>query len=391
MVVEGEAINLVRSLCNRFGGDIRSHAQFGTAKWILTQEVWRGVSPQAPLNELPLTIDFVSARTEFYRRPTALPEVERGSIKLDLHRRDFSINTIAVRLDGAHLGQLLDFYGGLRDLNSGLIRVLHSLSFVDDPTRILRAVRLEQRLDFKIDLRTAELIMVALEMLDRVTGVRVRNELEMCLREGKRIAIMARLAEMGVLAQIHPGLTWHPQTADYFHQADQVLVDPLWAEALGGDSPVFVYFALMLLQLPATIQGEVMSRLKVRKSTREDLLSSQSLLSEVSTLQGNVLPSQVVFLLRFYSQRVQLVALAMVGLDSDIGQYIDRYHREWRHISSSLNGNDLLAMGLKRGPRVGIILDQLLAARLDGEILGESGERKLANAMINSGQLDLEY
>jgi tRNA nucleotidyltransferase (CCA-adding enzyme) len=391
MVVEGEAITLVNSLRSRFGGDIRSHAQFGTAKWLLTTNVWRRVTPQAPLNQLPMTIDFVSARTEFYTRPTALPEVERGSIKLDLHRRDFSINTLAVRLDGPHLGQLLNFYGGLRDLESGLIRVLHSLSFVDDPTRILRAVRLEQRLDFTIDPRTAELITAALDMLDRVTGERVRNELEMCLRESKRIAIMSRLAEMGVLAQLHPGLTWHPQTADYYYQLEQILGDPLWAEALGDASPVFAYFALLLLPLSATVQGEVMSRLKVRKLTREDILSVQSLLSEVSTLPGNALPSQVVFVLRSYSQRVQLVALATVGPESDTGQHIDRYHREWRHVSSALNGNDLLAMGLKRGPQIGTILDQLLVARLDGEVLDESGERKLVQAMMHSGQLDLEH
>jgi hypothetical protein len=107
---------------------------------------------------VPHAIDFVTARTEFYTRPTALPEVERSSIKLDLHRRDFSVNTLAIRLDGAHLGKLLDFYGGRRDLQQGIIRVLHSLSFIDDPTRILRAIRLEQRLGFTIEPRTAELI-----------------------------------------------------------------------------------------------------------------------------------------------------------------------------------------------------------------------------------------
>ncbi len=390
MVVEGEAITLVRTLSKRFGGDIRSHAKFGTAKWLLNDDVWRRISSQASLEELPMTIDFVSARTEFYSRPTALPEVERGSIKLDLHRRDFSINTLAVRLDGAYLGQLLDFYGGLRDLDSGLIRVLHSLSFVDDPTRILRAVRLEQRLDFSLDPRTAELMAAALEMLDRVTGERVRNELEMCLGETKRIAIMSRLAEIGVLAQIHPGLTWHPQSHDYFYQADRVLADPLWIDALGDDSPIFVYFALLILPLSSTIQGEVMSRLKVRRTTRDDIESAQSLLAIVSNLSENVLPSQVVFALRFYSQRVQLVAAAAVGLDSEAGQSIDRYRREWRHVKTSLNGNDLLNMGLKRGPQVGIILDNLLSARLDGKLVDEPGEREFVQALIKSGEIILE-
>jgi tRNA nucleotidyltransferase (CCA-adding enzyme) len=212
----------------------------------------------------------------------------------------------------------------------------------------------------------------------------------MCLGETKRIAIMSRLAEIGVLAQIHPGLTWHPQSHDYFYQADRVLADPLWIDALGDDSPIFVYFALLILPLSSTIQGEVMSRLKVRRTTRDDIESAQSLLAIVSNLSENVLPSQVVFALRFYSQRVQLVAAAAVGLDSEAGQSIDRYRREWRHVKTSLNGNDLLNMGLKRGPQVGIILDNLLSARLDGKLVDEPGEREFVQALIKSGEIILE-
>src|SRR5690606_37682656 len=176
IVVEGDAIALAQELRRRFGGRVRSHARFGTAKWLLSRNARRRLAPDAALAEAPATIDFVTARTEFYERPSALPEVERGSIKLDLHRRDFTINTLAIRLDGAYLGQLLDFYGGMRDLERGLIRALHSLSFIDDPTRILRAVRLEQRLGFQIEPRTRELIADALPMLDRVTGDRIRHE-----------------------------------------------------------------------------------------------------------------------------------------------------------------------------------------------------------------------
>jgi tRNA nucleotidyltransferase (CCA-adding enzyme) len=169
MVVEGDAIALVRRMREQYGGSIRSHAQFGTAKWLLTVDAWQRLASveqsasdeqpapdEAAPGELPMVIDFVTARSEFYTQPSALPEVERGSIKLDLHRRDFTINTLAIRLDGAHFGELSDFYGGLRDLEAKLIRVLHSLSFIDDPTRILRAVRLEQRLGFQIEARRVE-------------------------------------------------------------------------------------------------------------------------------------------------------------------------------------------------------------------------------------------
>ncbi|HZD10897.1 MAG TPA: CBS domain-containing protein, partial [Candidatus Binatia bacterium] len=139
MVVEGDAIALARRLRKEFGGRVRSHDRFGTAKWLLSPRAWRSLAPDVGLADAPDTIDFVTARTEFYRKPSALPEVEQGSIKLDLHRRDFTINTLAIQLDPDSYGELLDFYGGESDLRQGLIRVLHSLSFVEDPTRMLRA------------------------------------------------------------------------------------------------------------------------------------------------------------------------------------------------------------------------------------------------------------
>jgi tRNA nucleotidyltransferase (CCA-adding enzyme) len=128
-------------------------------------------------------LDLISARTEFYLHPTALPTVERGSIKLDLHRRDFTINTMALRLDGYHYGELHDYWGGLNDLRNGLVRVLHSLSFVDDPTRMLRAVRFEQRFGFKIEERTLELLKEAITLIARVSGDRVRHELDHIIEE----------------------------------------------------------------------------------------------------------------------------------------------------------------------------------------------------------------
>ncbi len=377
MVVEGDAIALVKHLRKRYGGESRSHAQFGTAKWLLTKECWQRIAPDIEVDNVPMDIDFVTARTEIYAQPSALPEVEHGSIKLDLHRRDFTINTLAVRLDGAHLGELFDFYGGLRDLQSGVIRVLHSLSFVDDPTRILRAVRLEQRLQFGIEERSSELIHEALPMLNRVTGERIRNELVMCLNEEQRFEILVRLAEIGVLAQIHPGLTLQSQMSASFRDAEKILDDPKWGESLVEVPTAFAYFALMLLPLTPTIQQEVMARLKVRKSTIDDLSAAKKLLVELAGLPADPLPSRVVKIMRFYANRVIMVTQAAAGIESSIGSIISQYIREWRYVRPSLNGNDLMELGLKAGPKVGELLDRLLAARLNGTVRDEFGEREL--------------
>jgi tRNA nucleotidyltransferase (CCA-adding enzyme) len=388
MVIEGDAYKLVSRLKARYGGDVRSHARFGTAKWLLTPAVWRAIAPEALLDDMPEAIDFVTARTEFYTRPSALPEVERSSIKLDLHRRDFTINTLAVRLDGAHLGDLLDFYGGRRDLEQGQIRVLHSLSFIDDPTRILRAVRLEQRLGFTIETRTAELMQAALPMLDRVTGERIRHEIELALREADPVSVLRRLAELNVLVPIHPALIWDETIAEAVRRAQLLLNDPLWRETLQGESPAFIYFALWILPLSPALQHEVMDRLRVRKTTRDDVASINQILAGLALLPADARPSQVVHVLQGQPGRVLLVARTAVG-EGPPAEQIERYYRQWQHIRTALNGKDLLAMGLKPGPQIGHILDRLLTARLDGEVADEAAERALAQAILQQLHKDI--
>jgi tRNA nucleotidyltransferase (CCA-adding enzyme) len=381
LVVEGDAIKLVRRLQEEFGGEVRSHARFGTAKWMVSPEVWQRIAPSASQSGVPDAIDFVTARTEFYTRPSALPEVERSSIKLDLHRRDFTINTLAVRLDGAHLGELLDFYGGRRDLEQGHIRVLHSLSFIDDPTRILRAIRLEQRLDFAIEEHTAALMQAALPMLDRVTGDRIRHEIELALRENQPTAVLQRLAERKVMSQIHPDLLWLDAAAAAIDRARQLLRDAQWRETLQGESPAFTYFALWLLPLALPVQTAVMDRLKVRKTTRDDLVAINQLLAGLAALPAGAPPSQVVQTLRPYPLRSLLVARAAV-VDAAMVQQIERYFHEWRHVRPALDGTALLALGLKSGPLIGRLLEQLRAARLDGVVEDEAGERRLLQELI---------
>lgn len=394
MVVEGDAIELVRRLQERFGGEVHTHGRFGTAKWFITPQIWQQVQVQtgvpAPVTLekadgveelLPTSIDFVTARSEFYQEPSALPQVERGSIKLDLHRRDFTMNTLAVRLDGAHLGELLDFYGGRRDLERGLIRVLHSLSFVDDPTRILRAVRLEQRLGFTIEPRSLELVEGDLAMLDRVTGDRIRHEIELALREADPVRVMERLASLGILEHIQPGLTWSPLAATYFRRVPDYLDNPLWASAISDEEIEFLYFAVWLAALPEDVQQATVDRLRVRKTTREDVLAVEELLNEVRALPPDAQPSAIHAVCKKYDPRVLLAARIVLG-DEPSGAMLDRYYGELRFVKTALTGDDLRAIGLDPGPQFAYLLDQLLIARLDGRITDESGERILLDELL---------
>ncbi|GAB4268180.1 MAG: CBS domain-containing protein [Candidatus Promineifilaceae bacterium] len=387
MVVEGDAIALVAALQAKFGGEFHTHERFGTAKWLVMPEIWQQLAQLADETAvvdpktLPTAVDFVTARTEFYTEPSALPQIARGSIKLDLHRRDFALNTLAVRLDGAYLGRLLDFYGGLRDLEQKQIRVLHSLSFVDDPTRILRAVRLAARLEFEIEARTAELLVNSLPMLDRVTGSRIRHEIELALREVEPARILAEFDAWGILRQIHPALAWDTAKAPIFARLPKLLAEPEWYAALGGESPVFVYFALWLAGLPVTAQEEVMARLHVRKSTRDDILSVGRAVKALYALPKDAKPSVVARTLRPFNARVLLVCRVYL-VDERLVEWVERYYREWRFVETAVDGYHLQKLGLKPGPIFTVILDKLLAARLDGEVQTREEEDALLQTLL---------
>ncbi|MEL6150497.1 MAG: CBS domain-containing protein, partial [Chloroflexota bacterium] len=202
-VLEGDAMAFAQSLDEEFGGVVKTHEAFGTATWTFDDTAAGHIGQ--PLDALPEYIDLVTTRFEFYEEPAVLPTVYNSGIRLDLRRRDFTINALAVKLsaNGAG-GEVIDLFGGLRDLEHKQVRVLHSLSFADDPTRILRGVRFAHRLGFKIEPRTAQLIENALPMLKRTTGERLRNEITLLLKEPEPEAALLKLQSMGVLQAIHP-------------------------------------------------------------------------------------------------------------------------------------------------------------------------------------------
>ncbi|MBN1430100.1 MAG: CBS domain-containing protein [Anaerolineae bacterium] len=369
-VVEGDAIRLTRILQQTFGGETRSHGRFGTGKWLLDEATWGAIAAQldVPLtngDHLPAHIDFVTARTEYYRAPTELPEVERGSIKHDLHRRDFTINTLAIRLDPSAFGQILDFYGGEADLDEQRIRVLHSLSFVDDPTRILRAARLEQRLGFRIEARTEELIRHALPLLDKVSGDRIRHEIELILAEEKPEQALTRLGDLGVLAAIHPALKCGSRVKSAFDALRGAIGKPVWPELKGFDLE-WPYFAVLTYDLAWEDVQAICERLKVQHRTLQALEHLHGIKPHMEELAGALPPSRIDAILSPADDRVLLAIWAAAS--ETAREAIDDYANRLRHITTTVDGTMLKDRGLKPGPRFGVILRRLRAARLDEEI-----------------------
>jgi tRNA nucleotidyltransferase (CCA-adding enzyme) len=375
LVVEGDAIRLARAVAEGIGVRTRSHRRFGTAKIILEgREAEFGIP----------SLDFATARLEFYAHSAALPEVESSSIKADLHRRDFTINTLAIRLDSGHYGRLLDFYGGEQDLWDGLIRVLHSLSFIEDPTRIMRAARFEQRLGFEIEPRTAELIDNARPMLSRVTGERIRHELYLILREYEPERVLCRLDGMQVLPQIHPRLSCAEDTAGLFLELRQAVTSGQWQVPVEEDdrpSPG-LYLALFTHRLS---RGELEALVDHLKIFRSDL----ALLRQVSDLREleaelerpNLRNRELDALLRYSSTSALLIR--WLCTDSTIvRERLRRYETELRYIQTEVDGAYLMSLGLRPSPLFSKLLHAVRDARLDGEIHSAAEEKSLIDRML---------
>jgi tRNA nucleotidyltransferase (CCA-adding enzyme) len=380
MVVEGDAIALADRLASKLGGRVIAHRRFGTAKWILSERVWAKVTDYVSSHDvLPPSVDFVTARTEFYTHPTALPQVAQSSIKQDLYRRDFTINTLAIRLDPDHWGEILDFYGGEADLEQGVIRVLHSLSFIDDPTRILRAARLESRLGFHLDPRSEQLIADALPLLKRVSGDRIRHELDLIFREDEPERALCRLDDLDALSHIHPDLK-----CDYWLEAKyrtlRERLDPEVWELESGDM-LFVHLALLVYRFGEEGLRALSKHLKVKRDDEEDLLLVRQLRHRLPKLEGLDQPSAIRHLLQPYPARV-LAVNWIASEQKAVQRRLFSYQVEWRLVEPEITGDDLKALGLEPGPLFGQLLGALRDARLNGEVSTRQQEMALVETML---------
>jgi tRNA nucleotidyltransferase (CCA-adding enzyme) len=388
LVVEGDALALGRTLAKKYGGRTVTHARFGTAKWFIQNvksDLAHALGESDDHNgvDLPDSLDLISARTEFYDYPTALPTVESSGIKLDLHRRDFTINTLALRLDGHHYGELHDYWGGLKDLRKGVVRVLHSLSFIDDPTRLLRAARFEQRFGFRIEKRTMELMENAFDIMKQVSGDRLRHEFNLILQEPNAGAILNRLSRLGVLSAIHPALGSFDPEKILLPLAVKPALAKKWelpVEIAGKELQLVVNWLVWLGQLPPDSVEKVSSRLRLPGILKAGLIAMMNLMAEQEKIKLAT-PSQLVDTL----EHVPLLAVFVAFLTSNDPVYrnkLESYAYKLRHVRPGLDGGDLASMGLKPSPHFKYLLRQLRTAWLDGKIKSSAEERKLLDELL---------
>jgi tRNA nucleotidyltransferase (CCA-adding enzyme) len=389
LVVEGDAIQLAERLVDELGGTVRAHARFGTAKWQAPGMAAEAGHGRVAVMARPLTLDFVTARTEFYEHPEALPTVEASSLRQDLYRRDFTINTMALRMDKGRFGQLVDFYGGEKDLENGLIRVLHNLSFVEDATRMLRAVRLEQRLGFAIERRTEELMLDARDLLGRVSGERLRHELYLILEEAEPEPILGRLQQLGILGSICPGLRFNRRIARWFGEASRSLAD--WAGgALGagqsGPHGILpgIYLALLAQELNEEERESLLSRLRIATERVRVMREAACLHGLAPSLRGGDMSRGAIYrMLKPFSLPALYVLWTTEG--EPVRGRVELFVRELRHARPWLNGDALKSLGVSPGPNYRGVLAAILDAQLDGRVTTLAEEQALARQLLAAG------
>jgi len=377
LIVEGDARKLAETILRRFGGKVVFHSRFGTATWTLDETTFKRLNvPMLNAADLPPFLDFVSARSEIYSEPGALPTVKRSTIEDDLRRRDFSINAMALRLDGRYFGKLLDPVGGQVDLEHGLIRILHARSFVDDPTRMLRAVRYMGRYGFQIESWTLTLInKEARDVLSRLSGERLRHEIDLMFEESAPSALLQRLGELDLLFPIHSSL----QHANFQLPFLEVL-SAEFGEFTIPDIMTFkrtLGWVLWLMPLSAVDIDALSKRLDFPAMLTKAARGASSLLNKLPALTGSK-PSQWTF----YLEELPSIAVYAVYLMRREPALRD-YLAHWRNIKPTITGNDLKEHGLEPGPKFAEILHQLRAARLDGEVKSREEELKLVERLVS--------
>ena len=363
-VLESDAISFAEALAAEYGGALQAHKPFGTASWRLDSALVEELG--LPGDDLPGHIDFARARAETYACPAALPTVTPSGIERDLWRRDFSLNTLALQLSPAPAaGKLLDVCGGLKDLEQRRVRVLHEQSFIDDPTRILRAMRFARRFDFTIERETAALMKDALPKLERLSGTRLYHEIELILQEPAAAAIMRDLQDLGALARIHPAF----RVSGRLEQRLRMKPDtsPLWTK-IPVDDPA-LRWSLLLAAVGESDAAAVCKRLDLTQALTRAVVASTKLVSQASALSDAAArPSEISRLLDGAPEIALLAAWSTLSRHPEAKQNIDDYAMRWRRLRPCATGEDLKRMGIAPGPRYKYLLDALRSAWIDGNI-----------------------
>ena len=364
IAVEGDGIAFGERLARALAGRVVPHDKFGTAVVKFDGDRKR--------------VDVATTRTEFYDYPAALPTVEQASIRQDLYRRDFTINAMAVSLKGEDFGRLVDPFGGLRDLETGVVRVLHNLSFIDDPTRIFRAVRYENRYGFRMDGHTVALARACVEvnLVGELSSARLRDELHALLDEERVGGAILRMPELGIDRAIHPHLAADEEAVRLIETLDE-----LRRRYVPGAPAWRLRLAVLARRLPPDELYEWFDRLKLKRTDADRVADAVTIAPRLRHLLADTdEPAAIRDLAAPHDPDGALLALAQA--DGPVRERLTRYFDELRDVRLEISGGDLAELGLRESPQVGLVLEELLRRKVNGELDGRAAELDAARELI---------
>jgi tRNA nucleotidyltransferase (CCA-adding enzyme) len=379
ITVEGDGMAFAKSLSEKLAGKYRAYPAFQTALVIYNDSEGKEQH-----------IDVATARLEYYEYPGALPTVELSSIKMDLSRRDFTINALAISLNSGIFGLLVDPYGALRDLHEKHIRVLHSLSFIEDPTRILRAIRFEKRFNFKFGQQTEKLMKNCLQLgfLQKLSGSRLFNEICHIFAEKEVLSCLERMENLGIMRQIHPLLGITPAKVTTIAEVSAVLS---WYKLFFlKQQPVnwMVYLLALCPNAKYSDMSEVLQRFNVTEKQKNEFMSlreaTRTAIKELQIWQKNSEKSMsflynILIHIPLEGILYLMAQSSMQSMKKEISNFLSRL---W-NMSLDINGDDLLVLGVPQGPQIGMILKHVLDAKADGIAETKEDQLEIARVMIN--------
>jgi tRNA nucleotidyltransferase (CCA-adding enzyme) len=378
LVVEGDGAVFAEYIVKKIGGRVLVHSKFKTATWTINESTLKRLDfPAFQQRDFSLSFDLVSARSETYASPGALPTVKRSTIEDDMRRRDFTINAMALRLDGDHFGELVDVLDGRSDLKGGVIRALHPKSFIDDPTRMFRAVRYAERYGFKIEPETMKYFNEDAKAVMRdLSGERLRHEVDLIFDEARRVSMLKRVNELGLLTVVHPAFSsFEPK------RLTALKMEP--AKGFGEFTvPDILSFTqtlgwiLLLIDHSEKDVEEIAERLAFPVQLTKATRGAASLRGDLPSFK-DWKPSQWTFHLDKYPA-LSVYALWVVTSEEHLHEYLET----WQKIKPFTSGDDLKDIGLEPGPKYKEILSRLRAAWLDEEVNTEKEEINLRNRLI---------
>lgn len=367
LTVEGNGMEFAKYVADKLKGVYKGFEKFKTGKVFLKNKI---------------VIDITSARKEFYKSPAALPDIDFTNLKFDLYRRDFTINAMAIQINKKKFGLFIDPFNGYKDLKNKIIKVLHDKSFIDDPTRILRAIRFEQRFNFKIETKTLEILKNSLKIniFDKVSGERLTDEFLQIFKEKNIYKILKKAEELGILKKINDKIIINNKTHKMLVNFNKLKMEPY----LNDVDKNCIFFMIVINSLDIKNTKKFINRLKLKNDYKKPILRVKNNLKIIGLkLKSLYKDKGVLYFLLKNCFKEELFYYILYFNDKKISKVIKFFLLKLKDIKINITGGDLIKLGLKPGPIFKKIFDNIIKAKIKGVIKNREQEIEYARNILN--------